>query len=98
MRQRSWWAAMAIAASTGGCAVSEPAPGSAATQAIIVPTGGGCSRFGCGTNSPEIDVFELHELSLTPGERNTQGFEIEVAKLPQLMRGGVSYELRVVDG
>jgi hypothetical protein len=101
MRHRSHdrWVAAAVLAAAGACATEAPAPGSAVTQPIITPPSGGpCASFQCGSNSPVIDTFELHELSLRPGERNAQDFEIEAGRAPMLVQRGVTYELRVVDG
>ncbi len=105
MRQRSpsvWAAAVAVLASTSACAVDVPvaeSPVTPATQALITPTGGPCPSFGCGSNSPVIDVFEIHELSLRPGERNLEGFALALASgRPQIVQGQDVYELRVKDG
>ncbi|MEO7731123.1 MAG: ADYC domain-containing protein [Kofleriaceae bacterium] len=78
----------------------EPTPEASVTQGLYTPpTGGPCARFICGANSPMIDAFEMHELSLDPRVRNDEGFELAVAnQTPQIVQRGVSYELRVADG
>src|SRR5689334_24810934 len=90
----------AVVVVAGACAAEPAAPAevaeNGATQALIVPTGGPCPRFGCGANSPVIDTLEIHELSLRAGERNLQGFAIEAAnRAPLLVQNGVSYALKV---
>lgn len=87
-----------VGAALAGCSL-EDVGGSQVTQALIVPVGGPCPRFGCGANSPVIDTFEIHELSLVAGQRNAQGFEIETAnKQPVLQQGRKSWVLHVEDG
>jgi hypothetical protein len=90
---------VALLATTAGCATEVLEAGAEATQAIVTPPGGPCARFVCGANSPVIDTYELHELSLNPRERNSEGFELDVAnKRPQIVQAQVAYELRVENG
>lgn len=87
-----------VGAALVGCSVDDVG-GSQVTQALIVPTGGPCPRFGCGANSPVIDTFEIHELSLNPGQRNDQGFAIETYnKQPVLQQGTRRWVLHVENG
>jgi len=102
MRHRSHdlWLAVAALAAAAGCGLDNATPEAAAAQGLFTPpTGGPCARFICGANSPMIDAFEMHELSLDPYVRNDEGFELVVAnQTPQIVQRGVSYELRVSDG
>lgn len=87
----------AMAVVVAACAAD--VPGSTVTQELVVPTGGPCPRFGCGANSPVVDTFEIHELSLRPGQQNLQGFEIETPnKVPALIQRGQIWQLHVQDG
>lgn len=99
-RSHDLWAVAAVLLGAASCVVEEPAPAASMTQALFTPpTGGPCARFICGANSPMIDSFEMHELSLNPHEHNDEGFELEVAnQTPEIVQRGVSYELRVADG
>ena len=60
--------------------------------------GSGCPEVICGMNSPVVDSFGFHELSLD-GAANAEGFRIDTGTrgVAQLFQGGVWYDLRVTN-
>jgi hypothetical protein len=106
MKNTASWAARVAMLAMTACAVAEDgeAPSGSAVSAVSV-----CPVFGCGANSPVIDTLaDFHDLSLVgdsktfPGTLpNSSGLAIAASGetfRAQIVQGGRSYDLAVVDG
>jgi len=100
-------AALVAALAMSGCALDDPERDAAAVGEPSALGGGQCPEFGCGANSPVIDVYGFHELSVVSATAgvgsttmaNKEGFMIEaVAGAAQITKAGTRYALTVQDG
>ena len=83
-----------VALTLAACVVEpDPAPATGTTtQAIIYdPDSDGCPKWGCGTNSPVMDIFDFHDLDESGQQANLAG-----VKVKYLLQNGVAYKPDVV--